>query len=72
MHLGGGFSFAHKESRMNWLNLGFSVLLELVQETIPNDPTQKSKWRKALLKLFKGIARIYADDPDFKTAMPNK
>jgi hypothetical protein len=49
------------------INLALNTLLTLLQITIPADGSSKKKWKKAILKVFKEIAKIYKDDPDFKT-----
>ena len=48
------------------INLALSTLLTLLQITIPADGSSKKKWKKAILKVFREIAKIYKDDPDFQ------
>ena len=45
------------------MDLAVGVLLRIV-----TDPKKKSKWRRALLKVFRAIAGAFPQDPDFKAA----
>lgn len=49
-----------------FIDMGLAFLLALLQREIPTDGSKKSKWRKALLKLFKAIGNAYHGDPEFK------
>lgn len=49
-----------------FIDLGLTALLALLTREIPTNGNTKSKWKRALLKLFKAIAVAYKDDPDFK------
>lgn len=50
------------------IDIGMTALLGLLQREIPADGSKKGKWRKAFLKLFTGIATIYAGDSEFQAA----
>ncbi|HEX8636707.1 MAG TPA: hypothetical protein VF692_01495 [Pyrinomonadaceae bacterium] len=49
-----------------FINMGISVLLELLKKRIPKDGTSKKEWKKALLKVFRAIGEAYKDDPEFQ------
>lgn len=48
------------------IDMGIASLLSLLKHYIPNDAEQKSKWKKAVLKVFKAIKTAYSDDKDFQ------
>ena len=43
------------------ISMGVNALVELAR-----DPTRHSKWRKAMLKVFKEIAAAFKDDAAFE------
>lgn len=49
-----------------FIDMGISSLISLLKRYIPNDPNQKSKWKGAVLKVFKAIKTAYGDDKDFQ------
>jgi hypothetical protein len=55
-----------------YINMGISVLLELVKSKIPSDNFSKKKWKKALAKVFREIGRVYANDPEFQELTDTK
>lgn len=46
------------------LDFAISILISFLREQIT--PESKGKYKKALLKVFREIAKQYADDKDFK------
>jgi hypothetical protein len=42
------------------IGMGVNVLLQVLQ-----DPNSKAKWRRALLKVFREIARAFSTDKEF-------
>ncbi len=49
------------------INMAISTLITLLRSVINSD--SQKKWKKAILKVFKEIARVYGDDPDFQAAV---
>jgi hypothetical protein len=47
------------------IDMGLAALLRLLKDKVPNDSKTKSKWKKAMLKVFKAIGTAYSDDKDF-------
>jgi len=46
-------------------NYAVTTILEFTKVLIEND-TDKSKYKRVMLKIFKAIANVYKDDKDFK------
>jgi hypothetical protein len=61
--LAGGVLIGRKgvKAMPNWvISMGVSALIELAR-----DPNMHSKWRGALLKVMREIARAFKDDSEF-------
>jgi hypothetical protein len=51
-----------------YINMAFGVVIPLLQETIPNDPKSKSKWKKAFVKIARLMGEAYPNDKEIQNA----
>ncbi len=49
-----------------FVDMALTTLLGLLKKQIPNDSAQRSKWKKAMLKVFRAIGETYKNDSDFQ------
>jgi hypothetical protein len=55
-----------------YINLGFSVVIGLLKNTIPNDANSKNKYKKAFVKIVRLLGEAYPGDADFQNALAGK
>lgn len=55
-----------------YINLGFSIVIGLLQNTIPNDENSKNKYKKAFVKIVRLLGKAYSDDAEMQNAFQGK
>ena len=53
------------------INMAITTLLTLLKGLLTSGES-KSKWKKAVLKVFKQIVVVFGDDAEFQEAFKNK
>ncbi len=48
------------------LDFALTILVGFLTHLVPTDGATQNKYKKVFLKIFKLIASIYGDDPNFK------
>ncbi len=48
------------------LEFAINILVGVLTHLVPTDGLTQNKYKKAFLKVFKLIATVYGDDPNFK------
>lgn len=54
-----------------FIDMAISIFLRFLREKL-NTGDQKSKWKRAILKVFKQIVVVFGDDAEFQDAFKNK